>query len=180
MGGFHRGNTRDLDLPPPPISTIFLMGTSILGQVEDPLRKATQNAGINVVNSCKGGDFLVNFKNMDIPTRNNENDTLILHFLGNNIFNKKKFDLKNGIFHLELPGFFNDKDVESLISKVVTIISKIRLHFKEKIKLIGAFPCHLTPCCTLPSHSLKPSCLFSSPMHYFLYIDQYFLLTSTP
>jgi hypothetical protein len=176
LGGFHRGNTRDLDLPPPPVSTIFLMGTSILSQVADPLRKATQNAGINVVNSCKGGDFLVNFKNMDIPTSNNENDTLILHFLGNNILNKKKFDLKNGIFHLELPGFLNDKDVESLISKVVTIISKIRLHFKGKIKLIGAFPRHLTPCCSLPSHSLKPSCLFPSPMHYFLYIDQYFSL----
>ena len=54
-------------------------------------------------------DFLVNFKNMDIPTSQNENDTLILHLLGNNIFNKKKFEFKNGIFHLELPGFLNDK-----------------------------------------------------------------------
>ena len=115
------------------------MGTSILGQVAEPLRKATQNAGINVVNSCKGGDFLVDFKNMGILTSHNEKDSFILHFLGNNIFNKKRFKFKNVFFSFEHPGFLNDKDVKSLISNIVTIISKVRLHFKGKVKLIGTF-----------------------------------------
>ena len=76
------------------------MGTFIFGQVAEPLRKATQYSDNNVVNCCKGADFLVNFKDMDIPTSQNEKNTLILHFLGNKIFNKKRFDLKNDSFYL--------------------------------------------------------------------------------
>jgi len=149
------------------------MGTSILSQVAEPLVKATQNSGINVINCTKGGDFLVNFKKMDIPKSNNENDTMILHFLGNNIFNKKKFNFLNDSFHLESPSYLNDQNLDSLISSTLDIISKIKVHFKGKIKLIAAFPRHLTTCCSIPSHSLKPSLLFPSPMHYILYVDQF-------
>lgn len=168
--GFSRGAPNSLGVDKP---TIFLFGTSILGRVSEPLTEITHNLGVNVVSSCKGGDFTVNWKGMKIPISSNKNDICVLHFMANNMFKHKGVHIVNNTFHLNLPTFLIDSDIDSLISETTIIIEKIKLNFMGKIKLICPFPRFLKPCCNDPRHALPPSPPFQDSISYTLALNQF-------
>lgn len=174
QGGFFRGVVHNTNLPPPSEDLkLVLMGTSNLGLTEVPLRKATQNHGVNVINVSQGGDFFVNFPTIEIPQSNNNKDVMILHIHGNSIIKKSKFYPANNNWHLINPRFLNESEFEILIIDTVRIIEEIRKVFKGKILLIGPLPRHLTLCCSVPSHKIALSKPFTSLLQYILCINQY-------
>ena len=173
LGGLHRGSLRGLDLPFTKGAGLFVMGTSMVSEMKCSLERATRDLGFNVIISGKGGDFFKNLEYFNFPQSNDPLDTLILSFLGNNSFKNLGHTFKNGTWHLEQPGFLNDKDINGLIDKIVSLIAKIRTKFQGRIKLLGPLPRSVKPCCHLPNHLLKPSLLFPSPVIYFLYLNQF-------
>jgi hypothetical protein len=101
QGGFFRGVVHNTNLLPPSDNlklVLIYMGASIFGLTEEPLRRAIQNHGNNVINVSQGGDFFfVNFPTIEIPLSNNVKDIMILHIHGNSILKKSKFYPSNNI-----------------------------------------------------------------------------------
>ena len=147
-------------------NTLFLYGSSILKAAADPLSLQASNFGIKVVNKCMGGDFFMNVAPKGYPESNKPNDTLILHFLGNNMFAKNSHFLKDQRFHMVNPDFLDDEKINTLISKVSRVLRDIKAVFKGKIFILGPFPRFLTPCCPDPSHSFPKSDIFPNSLTY--------------
>ena len=151
------------------IPTIFLVGTSILDRVADPLIEMTKKLDVKVVKCCRGGNFLENWRKIKLPVSNSSKDVLILHFLGNNMFEHKGVVKdEKGAFHLNLPSFLSDSKINSLINQTVQIVKAIRTNFMGIIKLVGPFPRILKPCCPDPRHALPYSPPFHNPISYIL------------
>ena len=72
-----------------------------------------------------GGDFFVNVAPKGYPESNKPQDTLILHFLGNNMFAKKNAFFQR--FHMVIQDFLDDEKINLLISKVSCVLRDIKL-----------------------------------------------------
>ena len=147
-------------------NTLFLYGTSILKAAADPLALLVSTFGVNVISKCVGGDFFVNVAPKGFPESDKPQDTLILHFLGNNMYAKKSHFLKDQRYHMIKPNFLDDDGVNLLILKVSNILKEISTAFKGKIFILGPFPRFLSPCCHDPSHSFPKSDIFQDPLSY--------------
>ena len=67
------------------------MGSSILGGCVGAITESSQNSGFDVIVLCKGGDFKKNISLLVYPNpKINKYDTIVLLFLGNNIFLSKR------------------------------------------------------------------------------------------
>ena len=164
------------DIPSRTGPQLFLMGSSILGGCVGAVTESAQISGFNVVNLCKGGDLLKNIKFMNLPQSENVNDTLVLLFLGNNIFRKSSHYKEKGVWHMINPQLLNDTEINELIKVLRELYTKLRVGFKGKIKLLGPFPRFASPCCPSPSHSIPLSFPFTSTTDYILHLNKFLAL----
>ena len=152
---------------------LFLMGSSILRGCVGAITDSAKNSGFKVVNLCKGGDFL---KLISLPKSENKEDTIVLLFLGNNIFSKSNFFKAKGVWHMVNPQFLNDREINELLVGIENLYTKLRVGFKGKIKLFGPLPRFLSPCCTSPSHCIPISFPFTSTTDYILHLNKFLAL----
>lgn len=155
---------------------LFLMGSSILKNCVETITESAKTSGFDVVSLCKGGDFFKNIKSINLPESDNNKDTLVLLFLGNNIFNKSNFFIANGVWHMDNPKLLNDKEINDLILAIRNIFIKLRLSFKGKIKLFGPLPRFTKPCCPKPHHNIPISFPFTSSTDYILFLNKFLAL----
>jgi len=84
------------------------------------------------------------------------------------IFDCFYFALENGDYHMTCPKFLNDNDINLLIKKTHSFISKILANFKGIVKLVGPFPRYIHVCCAIkdPINDL-------SNFQYILYLSRF-------
>ncbi len=133
------------------------MGSSILGGCVGAVTESAQISGFIVVNLCKGGDLKKINKSMNLPQSANVNDTLVLLFLGINIFRKSSHYKEKGVWHMVNPQLLNEKEISELINVIRELYTKLRMGFKGKIKLFDPLPRFASLCCPSPSHSIPLS-----------------------
>ena len=90
---------------------IFLLGNSILRNIESCLRCICAESGVETVNWSKGGNFFESFKKLDLSALKecNKDDIIILHATGNSMLVKEQHQLVNGQYHLLHPQLLNDE-----------------------------------------------------------------------
>merc|ERR1719215_194099 len=66
---------------------LYLIGTSILRNIEGKMISFGAEYGVVTINLCRGGDFFENFKKLDLSVLKdaNKDDIIIIHASGNNM-----------------------------------------------------------------------------------------------
>ena len=141
--------------------SIYVLGTSIMQDIKPHLQDLCQPKGVQVISCCKSGKFLEYISEQDLGfmKSSNNDDILFISFLGNELLKKQSHwaDFqRNGrrCFHLLHPSTLNDEDMDSLLARTNLLINALRLYFKGRIFMIGAFPRHLEACCGLQDHAI--------------------------
>ena len=82
--------------------TVYLLGTSILRDVGEPLSPLLSRKGVILSNMARGGDFFSRGLPEYYPQSDDTQDTLILHFFRNSAFKYGNFTLQweTGIFFI--------------------------------------------------------------------------------
>ena len=76
-------------------------------------------------------------------------------------------------YHLTCPQFLSDEEVNLLINKAHTFISKVLANFNGMVKLVGHFPRHIDPCCAISIHQIDTPLYNLSNMQYVLYLSRF-------
>ena len=138
---------------------LYLIGTSILRNIEGKMISFGAEYGVVTINLCRGGDFFENFKKLDLSVLKdaNKDDIIIIHASGNNMLDKENHHLAHGQYHLLHPKLLTDEVAALHIVLLSQIMVKLTGLFAGKIVLLGPFPRHLKSCCDSPDHAIVDS-----------------------
>ena len=159
---------------------IFLLGNSILRNIESCLRCICAESGVETVNWSKGGNFFESFKKLDLSALKecNKDDIIILHATGNSMLVKEQHQLVNGQYHLLHPQLLNDEQAALHVVHLSQVLVKLTSTFTGKIVMIGPFPRHIETCCDNRDHAIVD--VTGSPVNminYTLAVSKYIALS---
>ena len=109
----------------------------------------------------------------NLPTRNHDDDVIVLSFLGNQMFKKESHRKLHGTFHYIAPKLLDDQGVNDLVAKIGSIVQKIRKVFDGRVVLIGPIPRLLENCCTNKAHHFSDNPLFNTTLQYAFLLNKF-------
>ena len=142
--------------------TIYLVGNSILGSLEEKLVQISEPAGVEVISLCKSGSYKkvfladgINLSNEWAPiTQGESSDILIFSVIGNEMLHKKTFYSNGGKCHVSQPRLLSDEQAVSLVRDVKVMLTTIRAMFSGKVVILGPTPRHIVECCGQAKHKI--------------------------
>ena len=146
--------------------TIYLYGSSILKDAADKIAEAAATNDINVVSFCEGGNIDSMIKDHQIPKVNNERDTIVLSYLGNEFIHKRGYHKDGGSFHYDKPKYHDDNQMNKTVLHLRKVIIRLRKVFSGQIAVLGPLPRLIKKCCDSSDHCFPKSALFSNRIQY--------------
>ena len=142
--------------------TIYLVGNSILGSLEESLLQLAEPAGVEVISLCKSGSYKKVFLKDDINLANewapisegDSSDILVFSVIGNEMLFKKAFYNNGGKCHISQPSMLSDVQAVALVRDVSNMLNTLRTMFSGKIIVLGPTPRHLSECCGQSKHKI--------------------------
>ena len=157
------------------IPMLYLYGNSIIRDAGPPLADLLDVLvkDYDAVMTYSGKRIATILDEVPIPPQAHENDTVLIHCLGNVSLNESKYYQEKGVWHYKFPETLPEHIVHELVELIVQLQAKVRKVFKGHIKILGPFPRILNKCCNDKEHELKIRGPFKSVLGYFLALNHY-------
>ena len=157
------------------IPMLYLYGNSILRDAGPPLANLLDVLvkSYDAVLTYSGKRITTMLDEVPIPQKCNENDTVVIHCLGNVCLKEAKYYQENGMWHYKFPEILQDHEIEELIECIIRLQAKVRKVFKGQIKIIGPFPRIMTKCCNNRDHEVRTHAPFKTVKDYIFQLNHY-------
>ena len=157
------------------IPMLYLYGNSILRDAGPPLANLLDVLvkSYDAVLTYSGKRITTMLDEVPIPQKCNENDTVVVHCLGNVCLKESKYYQEDGMWHYKFPEILQDHEIDELIECIIRLQAKIRKVFKGQIKIIGPFPRILSKCCNNREHAVKTYAPFRDVKDYIFSLNHY-------